>query len=438
MIRAGLAFPPTTIRRYQNSAMQVYAVLHNGAQFRMAQNLGQRPKGMRNRVNLCVLLFTSLTLWGQQVSGKKSILDLTRQYLLLATGRTSTLEREIQEAAQAGYRVQVACKPGGYGEWLVLMKKVARPPAIYDYKLIATQLTSKMRWEIEAAADQGYEVVPGTATGGDELLVILERPPRERLPDDEKPVAGPYRFEYQLLATTLTGTLQKELTGAADRGFRAVGLFSRGEHIAILERPRLSVAPEVRQPAAQPRLLATRRTSTMERELRRAVSDGYRVLASSRTSETEMMTVLEKTEQPRQDSTYRVLAANRLSRLQKELNEAGAQGFHLLWRTAIWKRGAGIPGAAEATAPGVPGEFEVRSFEPDQIVGIVEKTPETRGRYRYLVQGAIIPSTIPKKINKAAQEGYSVAALLGRPDAEGSLWQVFAHMVVILEKRDLQ
>ena len=66
---------------------------------------------------------------------------------------------------------------------------------------------------------------------------------------------------------------------------------------------------------------------------------------------------------------------------------------------------------------------------------VMEKTPETLGRYRYLVQGAIIASTIQRKINQAVQGGYGVAALLGKPDPDkGGLSPVLAHIVVILEK----
>lgn len=389
-------------------------------------------------ITQCLILSTSLVLWGQQAAAQRSNVDLTRQYLLLATSRTSTLERELQQAANAGYRVEVGCKPQHYGEWLVLMKRVARPPAIYDYKLLATQLTSTMQREIEAAADQGYQVVPRAMMGDDELVVILEKPPGlEPLPGDEKPAAGRLGVHYQLLATTLTGTLQKELSDEAERSFRAVGLFSRREHIAILERPRYpTVTSEAPQPVAQYRLLATKRTSTMERELRDAVSGGYRILASSRTSETEIMTLLENTGQPCNGCTHELIAANRLSTIEKELNEAAARGFRLLWRTAVWKRGAGIPGVASGKVPGVPGTIELQSFEPDEIVGVMEKTPETRGRYRYLVQGAITASTIQRKINHAVQEGYGVAALLGHPDPEESFWPVLAHIVVIFEKLD--
>ena len=134
---------------------------------------------------------------GQPAAAQKSKLDLTRQYLLLATNRTSTLEREIQQAASAGYRVELGCKPQHYGERMVLMNKVARPPAIYHYKLLATQLTSTMKRGIEMAADHGYHVVRRAMMGDDEIVVILEEPSGlGPLPDNEQPAAG---FHYSFL-----------------------------------------------------------------------------------------------------------------------------------------------------------------------------------------------------------------------------------------------
>ena len=55
--------------------------------------------------------------------------------------------------------------------------------------------------------------------------MILERPP-----------VVTKQYEYKLLATTLTSTLQKEVTEAQEAGFRIVGMVSRGEHMVVMER----------------------------------------------------------------------------------------------------------------------------------------------------------------------------------------------------------
>jgi hypothetical protein len=44
------------------------------------------------------------------------------------------------------------------------------------------------------------------------------------------------RYEYKLPATSLTSTLQKEVSAAEGSGFTLVGLVSRGENMVIMEK----------------------------------------------------------------------------------------------------------------------------------------------------------------------------------------------------------
>jgi hypothetical protein len=135
-------------------------------------------------------------------------------YRVLATNRTSTMERELNEAADAGFRfrgVMGGETAFGGNEVVVVMGRAAEAKGRYAYKLLATTRTSTMQKEIQEAADVGFEymgqTVFKTAFGGDEVVVILER-------DKE---ATPLAYEYRLVATSKTSTLQKELleTGAA-------------------------------------------------------------------------------------------------------------------------------------------------------------------------------------------------------------------------------
>ena len=62
--------------------------------------------------------------------------------------------------------------------------------------------------------------------GSDEIIAILEKGP------DSTQV-----YEYLLLATDRTSTMQEEISYALGNGYEVVGLASRGEHVVILERP---------------------------------------------------------------------------------------------------------------------------------------------------------------------------------------------------------
>ena len=88
-----------------------------------------------------------------------------------------------------------------------------------------------MQEELDEAASRGFRLLPSTMIskssmwGGDELVMVLERGPGEVL-----------RYEYRLLATSRTATLQTEVTQARAEGFDIRGLVSRGEHIVIMGR----------------------------------------------------------------------------------------------------------------------------------------------------------------------------------------------------------
>lgn len=131
-----------------------------------------------------------------------------------------------------------------------------------------------MQREMNEAAEAGfrYSAVMGgeTAVGGNEVVTVMSRP------------SGGHeaRFEYRLLATSRTSTMERELRAAAERGFEYRGqtvfqsAFGGREVVCILER----VVDGPPAPPVNYRLLATTRTSTLERELRDAGQDGYEVV----------------------------------------------------------------------------------------------------------------------------------------------------------------
>ena len=52
----------------------------------------------------------------------------------------------------------------------------------------------------------------------------------------ERPQKVEKRYKYKLLATNRTSTLQKEVTQAEADGFVLFGMVSRGEHMVIMEQ----------------------------------------------------------------------------------------------------------------------------------------------------------------------------------------------------------
>lgn len=168
------------------------------------------------------------------------------EYKLLATNRTSTMEKEMKEAAAAGYQfVEVISGETFFGgsEALVVMvrQKEGNHKPRFDYKLLATSKTSTMQKELQEAGDAGFEHRGQSVfkkTFGTEVMVILER-------DFE---AKPKLWEYKLLATRKTSTMQKEVIEAAEAGYQFVGFssgstfFGGNEVVTIMRRPRVEAA----------------------------------------------------------------------------------------------------------------------------------------------------------------------------------------------------
>jgi hypothetical protein len=184
------------------------------------------------RILIAMLVSTGLTFAA----------DSAHDYRVLATNKTSTMQKEMNEAAAVGYRFDGTMggeSAFGGSEVIVIMSKERTAPARshYSYKLLATNKTSTMQKELQDAGAEGFEykgqTVFKTAFGGEEVVVILEL---------DREAASRKLFEYKLLATSKTSTMQKELQEAGDAGFAYVGMtisktaFGGKELVTILRR----------------------------------------------------------------------------------------------------------------------------------------------------------------------------------------------------------
>jgi len=164
----------------------------------------------------------------------------SRDYKLLATQKTSTMQKELNDAADAGYRFEKAMGGqtgfGGKEVVSIMSKNKGETQPRWEYKLLATNKTSTMQKELQEAANAGFEyreqTVFETTFGGNEVVIIVERDRESR----------PRQWEYKLLATNKTSTMQKELQLAADTGYQFVGVtvaktaFGGNEVVTILRR----------------------------------------------------------------------------------------------------------------------------------------------------------------------------------------------------------
>jgi hypothetical protein len=175
--------------------------------------------------------------------GVPSVASAQSDYRVLATKKTSTMQKEMQEAAEAGFRF--VCVMGGEttvggNEVVVIMGKAPDASARFEYRLLATSKTSTMQKELQEASDAGFEFKAQTVFtstfGGKEVAAILERNPDLELGQ---------KFEYLLLAAKKTSTMQKEIKETADQGYEVVGMAVGGtlmggnELVTIMRRRRV-------------------------------------------------------------------------------------------------------------------------------------------------------------------------------------------------------
>lgn len=185
------------------------------------------------------LLPTALVLLASTLATAEDRLSAV-EYRVLATSKTSTMQKEMQEAAEAGFRfggVMGGETSFGGSEVVVVMTRTPSAGARFDYRLLASNKTSTMQKELQEAGDAGFEykgqTVFKSTFGGKEVVVILER-------DPSRPQG--VRYEYRLLATKKTSTMQKELLEAGEQGFEFVGLtvaetlVGGNETVSILRR----------------------------------------------------------------------------------------------------------------------------------------------------------------------------------------------------------
>lgn len=176
-----------------------------------------------------VLPLVLLTAVSVAAQGKLKI-DPESHYLLLSTVKTSTMQKELDQASAQGFRIITAASSCGQSEMVLFLERVTQPPDTYKYRLLATTRTSTMEKELNQAAQEGFRLLPRTITAkegflSNEIVSVLEQAPKSSK-----------RYQYRLLATSRTSTLQKEVAQSEADGFMLVGLVGRGENMVIMEK----------------------------------------------------------------------------------------------------------------------------------------------------------------------------------------------------------
>lgn len=176
----------------------------------------------RRPISAGLVLSAALMCAGSTASAQAPQTPSPIEYRVLATTKTSTMEKELNAVAEVGFRfVDVMGGETALGgkEVVAIASRTGSAAPRYSYRLLATNRTSTMQKELQAAADGGFEyrgqTVFESMFGGKEVVCILER-------DRTTPTTAMY--EYRLLATSKTSTMEKELQQMGALGYEVVGM----------------------------------------------------------------------------------------------------------------------------------------------------------------------------------------------------------------------
>lgn len=138
-------------------------------------------------------------------------------------------------------------------------------------------------------------------------------------------------------------------------------------------------------------VLSTKRIQTMEKELDEAAAKGFRVLYGAPTEHWDMAILLRRVQDSEQAPySYKVLATSRNKTMQKELNEVAGQGYRLLPRTIIFKQGL-------LTA---------------ELVMLMEREPKSGKSYEYKLVTAGKETKLHTKIDEAVTQGFTPVTMI--------------------------
>jgi hypothetical protein len=282
---------------------------------------------------------------------------------VLDTIRTKTLQRELDQAAAAGYRVAF----GDPTHNILILEKTAKK---YEYRVL-----QGLKDRINTAAAEGFGAIPTTFSGDmyKPTAVILEKSPSTSSAHDYMPVA-----------TVRTGSLQKELNEAAAKGYELAAISTYGANTVLMEKSS-PAAPVV---ADRYLLLATARVPTMRNEINEAASKGYAVVAGS--GGDELIVIMERAETPHE---YLLLSNSGTTGLEEGINEAAARGFRPLPRTLL----------------ALTRERSMFGLAPDQTSIVMEKITGP-GAFTYKIIGTKRVGTFKKELDQAANEGFEMIA----------------------------
>ena len=318
-----------------------------------------------------------------------------REIRFVSTTKAGTMERELNQLAAEGFRLERVSKSSMGDDVAVLVERLPNivNPTRYEYKLVSTLRTPTLEKELLQAADQGFELRglisffrPGlnALLQGDETAALMER----RAGETSR------QHDYRMLSTRREGTMRKELDEALAAGFSPLEMVLNQENnlgnvlwgpqmvmtIILARKAHSAIVPNTREY----KFLRTSKVGTMKREMNQAAKEGFRFCMCS-----PSLLVLMCRERGVTDPApveYELLATVKTGTMQKEIFDRARLGYKYL-----------------ATSNGLGGLTTV--LERDLSADAAKRTHE----YRLLA--TLREKTTQKEITEFRAAGYDIVDL---------------------------
>lgn len=245
------------------------------------------------RFALTICLFVPLlTAYSQSTDQTTPAQAGSLEFRSISAGKLATFEKELGELASQGFRLDRVLESFTvfYQAAILSRWQPAEGAAKYEYKLLTTRRASTLEKELEVAANEGYEVRGLMSVGkpyiGSEMVLVLERLAGSNAP----------RFQYRILSagSGKENKVDNSLQKAVSEGFRPVKVIrhmdvglsvfvSMGGPAFLIILSRNVGEKAVSAIEQEYKALETVRISTMEKEINQAAKDGYCFAPSSST-----------------------------------------------------------------------------------------------------------------------------------------------------------
>lgn len=178
-------------------------------------------------LSLLISLLTTFTFAQDKVE-----IDSDQNYLVLSTKKIGTMEKELDEIAAKGFRVLYSAPTQQFDMALFLERTANTVKNPASYKILATTRLSTMEKELDELAEQGYRFLPRTAVFKQGLLTA------EFVVVMEKSSDSIIKYEYKLVQGRKELKVHKEIEAAIAKGFQPVTMIILGENVVVMEKVR--------------------------------------------------------------------------------------------------------------------------------------------------------------------------------------------------------